>query len=135
MKIKIYAIGKIKEKELLALQAEYLKRIPDWKIEIKEFKTEIKDINSKDFVIALDERGKNLSSPELAREFGKVTEQGRDICILIGGAEGHSDELRKNADLLISFGKLTWPHKLARIMLVEQIYRAWSILNNHPYHK
>lgn len=134
MKIKIYVIGKLKDKELLALQNEYLKRTP-WQVEIKEFKDKIEGISDKDFVIALDERGENISTKELAGKVEKVQNQAKDVCFLIGGAEGHSQEIRDRADMLLSFGKLTWPHKMARIMLTEQIYRIWSVLNGHPYHK
>lgn len=88
------------------------------------------------FVIALDERGKNLSSRELANIIEKQKDTGiREICFLIGGADGHCENLRNRANLLLSFSKLTWPHKLCRIMAAEQIYRAITILGNSPYHR
>jgi 23S rRNA (pseudouridine1915-N3)-methyltransferase len=72
---------------------------------------------------------------ELAKKLEKVAATGKEICFLIGAADGHSKETIDNADYLLSFGKLTWAHKLARVMLTEQIYRIWSISNNHPYHR
>lgn len=88
------------------------------------------------YLIALDERGKNIGSRELAMVVEKQKDIGtREICFLIGGADGHSDFLRDRANLLLSFSKLTWPHKLCRIMASEQIYRAITILGNSPYHR
>ena len=86
--------------------------------------------------IALDERGKTLSSRELS---GKIqdfqNESASEIQFIIGGANGLSDELRKECNFLLSFGRVTWPHMLARIMLIEQIYRSQQILSGHPYHR
>jgi 23S rRNA (pseudouridine1915-N3)-methyltransferase len=88
------------------------------------------------FVIALDERGKNLSSEAFARKIQQVQEDGgRSLAILIGGADGHGHEVRQRANLLLSFGQLTWPHQLVRLLLVEQLYRATTILSGHPYHR
>lgn len=88
------------------------------------------------FVIALDERGKTLSSEEFARRIGDLRDGGRrDIAFLIGGADGLEKSLRESADLVISFGRMTWPHMLVRGMLAEQIFRAQSILAGHPYHR
>lgn len=85
--------------------------------------------------IAMDERGKTLSSQNFADKLGAWRDQGRDIAFLIGGAGGLAPEHRKNADLVLSFGAATWPHMLARVMLVEQIYRAQEILAGNPYHR
>lgn len=85
--------------------------------------------------IALDERGKTLGSENFADKLGAWRDQGRDIAFLIGGAGGLAPEHRKAADLVLSFGAATWPHMLARVMLVEQIYRAQEILAGHPYHR
>ena len=88
------------------------------------------------FVIALDERGKALTSTEFADRIAAVRDAGRrDIAFVIGGADGLDESLRSSADLLLSFGKMTWPHMLVRGMLAEQIYRAQSILAGHPYHR
>ena len=87
-------------------------------------------------VIALDERGKLLSSPEFARKLGNWRDDGcRDLAILIGGADGLSPDLRSRADFTLSFGKMVWPHMLVRVMLAEQLYRAASILAGTPYHR
>ncbi len=88
------------------------------------------------FIIALDERGKSLSSNEFARIVQKKLESGtQGIAFLIGGPDGHGQPVHDNAGLLLSFGKMTWPHMLARVLLVEQVYRAVTILVNHPYHR
>ena len=87
-------------------------------------------------VIALDERGPSHSSEVLASRIGKLADQGvNDLAFLIGGADGHAPETRKKANELLSFGAMTWPHRLVRIMLFEQIYRSVTILLNHPYHR
>ena len=87
-------------------------------------------------VIALDERGKAMDSRAFAALLAKLRDEGRrDCAFLIGGADGHSDELRSRADRLLSFGPMVWPHMLARAMLAEQLYRAASILSGAPYHR
>ena len=87
-------------------------------------------------IVVLDEAGTALSSRDFAAQLGRWREDGaREACFLIGGADGHDAQTRDSADLLLSFGKLTWPHMLARVMLAEQLYRALSILGNHPYHR
>lgn len=86
--------------------------------------------------IALDERGEPLSSTELARTLERWRDGGkREAGFLIGAADGHDEAQRASADLLLSFGAATWPHLLARAMLAEQLFRATSILANHPYHR
>ncbi len=86
--------------------------------------------------VALDERGQALSSRELADRLARWRDQGvSEALFLIGAADGHDEALRARADLLLSFGPATWPHLLARAMLAEQLYRATSILANHPYHR
>lgn len=86
--------------------------------------------------ILLDERGKNLSSEELTDLLGRWREDGiRETRFMIGAADGHSAQDRADADMLISFGKATWPHLMVRAMLAEQIYRATTILAGHPYHR
>jgi 23S rRNA (pseudouridine1915-N3)-methyltransferase len=87
-------------------------------------------------VVALDERGRQTPSEEFAARLGAWRDSGRsDICFLIGGADGHSEAVRKRADLLLAFGAMTWPHMLVRGMLAEQLYRAQCILAGHPYHR
>ncbi|HXI86630.1 MAG TPA: 23S rRNA (pseudouridine(1915)-N(3))-methyltransferase RlmH [Parvularculaceae bacterium] len=87
-------------------------------------------------LVALDERGRNLSSEDFAKRIAQWRDEGAgEIAFLIGGADGHEEALRESADLLVSFGKATWPHMLVRAMLCEQIYRAMTILSGHPYHR
>ena len=90
----------------------------------------------KAFTIALDERGKPMSSDAFAQLLRRHVDSGtRDLAFLIGGPDGHAPETRKSAGLLLSFGPMTWPHRLVRVMLIEQIYRAVTIMVNHPYHR
>jgi len=87
-------------------------------------------------VIALDERGKLKSSPDFAQNLAALRDQGtRDLAFWIGGADGLTPEMRDQAHSLMSFGKMVWPHMLARVMLTEQLYRAASILAGSPYHR
>ena len=87
-------------------------------------------------LVLLDERGKSLSSEDLASRIGQLRDSGRKTLIVaIGGADGHDKTLRDQADLVLSFGALTWPHQLVRVMLGEQLYRVSTILAGHPYHR
>ena len=86
-------------------------------------------------LIALDERGKSFTSQALAQEMQKWLGAGRDVCLIIGGADGLAPEIKQRAELLWSLSPLTLPHGLVRVMLAEQLYRAHSILQNHPYHR
>ena len=152
MRIRVLAVGSLgrgPEKELVD---DYVKRLP-WSCEITEFdfkkpaksaelrkKQEaeklITAIPPSAAVIALDERGKSLDSRGLAGKLESWANEGRGTVIfIIGGADGLDGAVRKRADLVLSFGTLTWPHKLVRVMLAEQIYRAWSIQTGHPYHR
>ena len=145
MKIHILAIGKCKKgspEDMLI--KEYQKRL-NWELIIKEKDNDIQEKEAKFLieniphhakVVVLDERGENMKSLDFARKIGDWQLSGvSDICFLIGGADGHLDEVRKRADLLLSFGKLTMPHMLIRAVLTEQIYRAQTILSGHPYHR
>ena len=90
----------------------------------------------KAFTLVLDERGKPFSSEGFSQLLQRHLDQGtQDLAFLIGGADGHSAETRKQAGQLISLSEMTWPHRLVRIMLLEQIYRAVTIMVNHPYHR
>jgi 23S rRNA (pseudouridine1915-N3)-methyltransferase len=82
-------------------------------------------------LVALDERGKDFGSPALAERLA----QWGSASFLIGGADGLDESIRRRADLLLAFGRLTWPHMLARVMLLEQLYRTQTILSGHPYHR
>jgi 23S rRNA (pseudouridine1915-N3)-methyltransferase len=87
-------------------------------------------------VCAMDERGKVMTSPDFASLMGNWRDQGTsDLAFIIGGADGLTKELRAQADTSLSFGKMVWPHMLARVMLTEQLYRAASILSGSPYHR
>jgi 23S rRNA (pseudouridine1915-N3)-methyltransferase len=87
-------------------------------------------------LVLLDERGKNLPSEELAGRIGLLRDRGRKaMLVAIGGADGHDASLRDQAELVLSFGALTWPHQLVRVMLAEQLYRVTTILAGHPYHR
>jgi 23S rRNA (pseudouridine1915-N3)-methyltransferase len=88
------------------------------------------------FSIVLDERGKALASEAFAELLRRHLDGGTaDMAFLIGGPDGHSPDLRENAGLMMSFGPMTWPHRLVRVMLFEQLYRAVTIIAGHPYHR
>jgi 23S rRNA (pseudouridine1915-N3)-methyltransferase len=88
------------------------------------------------FAVVLDERGKAMASADFAQFLRRHIDAGTaDLAFLIGGPDGHAPETRDSAGLLLSFGPMTWPHRLVRVMLFEQIYRAVTIMVNHPYHR
>lgn len=86
-------------------------------------------------LIVLDERGEQPTSPDFANRLAEFRDQARDICFVIGGADGLDPSLRARADWQISFGRMVWPHMMVRVMLAEQLYRAASILAGAPYHR
>lgn len=139
----IAAIGRLKGPygELCALYANRLTDKPMIRelvatTQQAEAKALIAAIPAKAFVVALDERGQDLSSRDLAAKLANLKEQGaRDLVFLIGGADGLTQEVRDRANLLLGLGRKTWPHKLARVMLLEQLYRAQQINAGHPYHR
>ena len=93
-------------------------------------------IPDKSAIVALDERGETIDSPAFARHLGRWRDESVPTAVfLIGGADGLSPDLRRRAKLGIAFGKATWPHQMVRVMLLEQIYRAATILSGHPYHR
>jgi 23S rRNA (pseudouridine1915-N3)-methyltransferase len=92
-------------------------------------------LNPTEQVILLDERGKQLSSKSLASRLDDWQADGRDLCFVIGGPDGVSDSVRQRADMLWSLSQLTLPHGMARALLSEQLYRAWSLQTGHPYHR
>jgi 23S rRNA (pseudouridine1915-N3)-methyltransferase len=95
----------------------------------------LKAIPRDSYVIALDERGDTLGSPEWARDMQVWLQSGRDTCLLVGGPDGHAPEVLQRADRRWSLSKLVLPHPLVRVLVAEQLYRAWSLLSNHPYHR
>ncbi|HWZ47527.1 MAG TPA: 23S rRNA (pseudouridine(1915)-N(3))-methyltransferase RlmH [Herbaspirillum sp.] len=86
-------------------------------------------------VVALDERGKDLSSMQLSSHLTQWQQEGRDVALVIGGADGLDAGFKAGADMLIRISSLTLPHGMVRVLLAEQLYRAWSITQNHPYHR
>ena len=85
--------------------------------------------------VLLDERGKQYSSIEFAQQLGRWQQNGKDVAFIIAGADGVNSADRKSADFLLALSQFTLPHELARVLLIEQLYRGWSILNQHPYHR
>ena len=134
----IIARGKIGRSPESELTDRYLKRI-NWPIKITELPDRgglLPDAPPNSVTMVLDERGKALTSREFAKKLEGWRDSGkRETRFLIGAADGHEEELRGKADLLLSFGPATWPHMLVRAMLAEQLFRATSILANHPYHR
>lgn len=138
MLLHVIARGKIARSPEGELVARYEKRLT-WPIKLTELPENggrIPDSQTPCKTVLLDERGKNLSSEELAEIMGCWRDGGmREARFVLGAADGHSKQQRAEADLLLAFGKATWPHLLARAMLMEQLYRATTILAGHPYHR
>lgn len=101
----------------------------------EEWQHVIEKVSRDSLKVLLDERGKQLSSNEFAQQLKHWQQNGKDVAFIIAGADGVNDADRKSADFLLALSKLTLPHELARVLLTEQIYRGWSILNQHPYHR
>ena len=138
MLLHIVARGKIGRSPEAELVERYLKRI-QWPTRVTELPDQGgkgPDVPGGSITVALDERGQALSSIEFAKKLEGWRDAGkREARFLIGAADGHDEEQRRSADLLLSFGPATWPHLLVRAMLAEQLFRATSILANHPYHR
>jgi 23S rRNA (pseudouridine1915-N3)-methyltransferase len=140
VKLTVLAVGKLKDAWLETGAAEFAKRIkPRLPLEIVEARDEaalIGKIPERAELWALDERGQQLSSDELAAALGKRMNEGASgLAFAIGGADGHSPALLARARFRWSLGRLTLPHRLARVILLEQLYRALSILRGEPYHR
>ena len=138
MLLHIVARGKIGRSPEAELVERYLTRTawPTRLTELPDRGGKLPDLPANSVSIALDERGKSLTSLDLARRLEAWRDDGkREARFLIGAADGHDEEQRRDADLLLSFGAATWPHLLVRAMLAEQLFRATSILANHPYHR
>ncbi len=138
MLLHVVARGRIGRGPEAELVDRYAKRIA-WPVKLTELPDTGGRVPPRDpdgVTIVLDERGEQLTSVELARKLEKWRYAGRRECrFLLGAADGHDEAERSSADLLLAFGKATWPHLLARAMLMEQLFRATSILANHPYHR
>lgn len=118
------------------------KRHPLNLVELKEAGTAQREaeailakVSPRDVLVCLDERGRELSSPELAAQLGRWRDESRDVVFAIGGDEGHGDAVRERAQLTWSLSRLVLPHRLARVVVAEQLYRALTILAGEPYHK
>lgn len=150
--IKLITVGKIKEKYLKDAILEYTKRIskytkleiielPDYDYDNKQIVLEkekeniIKHINPRDYVITMQIEGKNISSEDFADKIDKVFVTNPNIVFIIGGSYGLHDDIKKISNFSLSFSKMTFPHQLFRVLLLEQIYRAYKIINNESYHK
>ena len=150
MKFRFIWIGKTKDKNWKALQDEYLERLSHFvKCEIVEVRDsahhETKEIegkrilellNQKSFVCLLDVTGRSISSPKMAKEIEKWQNRSlKEITFIIGGADGISDEVRKIADFMLSLSFMTFTHDMARVIVLEQLYRAYTIINGFPYQR
>lgn len=143
--IRIICPGKIKEKYLREAIDDYTKRISKYhKIEIIELEDStpseegsriLKYIDNKDYVITLEIKGNTMTSEEFAEKLDKTFITNSKICFVIGGSYGLSEEVMERSNYKLSFSSFTFPHQLFRVILLEQIYRAFKILNNETYHK
>ena len=150
--IKIICVGKLKEKYLKDAVEEYLKRLSKYTkvnlIELTDFNNTdinnflkndqeeiLKYIEPKDYVITLEIEGVQIASTEFAKKVDDIFMNYSNIAFIIGGSYGLSNEIKNKANYKLSFSKLTFPHQLFRVMLLEQIYRVFKINNNEEYHK
>lgn len=143
LSIEFITIGKLKNDPLLDVFEDYRKRLTckfsllelEGKTQAEQLPKIIEKLNPAAALVVMDERGKTLSSRDFAAKIDAWQTTFGTIQFVIGGADGLSDDIRKKATLLLSFGSQTWPHMLARVMLMEQVYRAQQILAGHPYHR
>lgn len=147
--IKIICVGKIKEQYLRSAISEYEKRLKKFtKLEIIEVNDEsnenilekeknhiIRYINDHDYVVTLEIDGNMIDSVELSKKIDQTLINFSNITFVIGGSYGLSDEIKKRSNYKLSFSKMTFPHQLFRVLLLEQIYRSFKIINNESYHK
>ena len=150
--IKLITVGSIKEKYLKDAIDEYRKRLSKYtNLEIIEIKDEglveeekakkleaekiEKYLNNKEYIISLEIEGKELTSPELAEKIRTIQIENSNITFIIGGSYGLAESIKEKANFHLSFSKLTFPHQLFRVLLLEQIYRSFKIMNNENYHK
>ncbi len=155
MKIQLICVGTKMPDWVEAGVAEYRKRLPrDFELLIteiplalrgkgadigkamaKEGEACLRAVGKGDYVVALDVQGKALGTEQLAEQFRVLRDGGRNVSLLVGGPDGLAPDCLKTADARWSLSLLTFPHPIVRVILAEQLYRAWSILNNHPYHR
>lgn len=151
MRVTIACVGRARQGPEQALFEDYVGRLP-WSVQLKEIEAPkglsgakrrqregrllLAAVPERAAVVVLDESGRQMTSSEFATRLGAWRDDGRrEIAFLVGGAEGHGDAVRARADLILAFGRATWPHLMIRPMLAEQIYRAYTILTSHPYHR
>ena len=154
MRVRVIAVGTRPPAWVRTATAEYLKRLAPLSISLTEIAPGartvggaahkavaveghrlLRALKANEHVTALDERGSELSTRELSVWLGKRLGDGRDLAFLIGGPDGFAPEVLARSDFTLSLSRLTLPHALARVLLAEQLYRAHSILANHPYHR
>ena len=155
MKIRLLAVGSKMPDGVTAGYEDYAKRLTDdVRLELveipagkrgknadlvrlteKEGEAQMAAIPPQDFVVALEVGGRALSTEDLSQILGRWLQEGRNISLLIGGPEGLSPAARARADMQWSLSRLTLPHPMVRVLLAEQIYRAWTLLKGHPYHR
>jgi 23S rRNA (pseudouridine1915-N3)-methyltransferase len=144
LSFEVIAVGKLKNDPLFEVFEDYRRRLSSkftlYEIDEKTHPRQIEKITARirpdAAIIMLDERGSSISSRDFAGLIQTYQDEGVSLCqCIIGGADGLDDSLRKKARFLLSFGRQTWPHMLARVMLIEQLYRAQQILAGHPYHR
>lgn len=150
--IKIICVGKIKEKFFVEAISEYTKRLSKYTkleiVEVSDYDSDNinitleherdliqKNIKDKDYVITLEIEGNDLSSIELSKKIDDILQINSNIAFIIGGSNGIHQSIKDRSNFKLSFSKMTFPHQLFRIILLEQIYRSFKILNNESYHK
>jgi 23S rRNA (pseudouridine1915-N3)-methyltransferase len=149
MRVTVAAVGRVRDGPIADLIQGYARRLP-WDLAFREVAEGRQAARRKAaeaeallaaapdgaLIVALDERGKTLTSEELAQWIGRRRDGGEaNLAFLIGGADGLDARVLDRSDLVLSLGRMTWPHLMARLMLVEQLYRAHTILTGHPYHR
>ncbi len=154
MKLNIISVGHKMPSWVELACAEYIKRMPrELSVQLVEIKPDkraagknsevvqeaeakrILEVVGKDYIIALDERGQEVTTLQLAERMTGWLSNGRDVALIIGGADGLHTSIKQRADWLWSLSKLTMPHGMVRVMLAEQLYRAHTVIQNHPYHR
>ncbi len=154
MKITIVAVGQRQPAWADAAVKDFLERFPaDWAVALREVKAEPRDGKPAErllaaeaeriraacpagaVIVALDERGKDWTTMQLAQALQGWRDEAQPVAFVIGGPDGLADEFKRSARLLLRLSSMTLPHALARVLLAEQVYRAWSVLANHPYHR
>ena len=154
MKVLVIAIGQKLPDWANTACEDYLRRFPkDWNVEVKALKAEDRNTNTTEKImqaeaerirsaipknsvlVILDERGVDLTSVKLASKLNSWNDQGRTVVFVIGGADGLDKHLKAEGELMLRLSSLTLPHAMVRVLILEQIYRSWSLLHNHPYHR